>query len=39
MLGFDGEYPACHSKAKIRCFGKKMQKISSKTIPIKTYFT
>ena len=39
MLGYDGEYPAVHRKAKF-CFFfcKKLQKMSCKTFHRKTYF-
>ena len=35
MLGFDGEYPVAQI---LTFFGKKLQKISSKTLHRKTYF-
>ena len=40
ILGFDGDYPAVHSKAKFWCFfDKKLQTISYKTFHRKTYFS
>ena len=39
MLGFDGEYPAVHPRARfLTFFGKKSQKINCKTFQKKTYF-